>query len=66
MGESLNEFLENKEELSQGKSLSGFVFNHIREDILSGKYKVNEELREIAIGKELGVSRTPEIGRAHV
>ena len=59
MGEILNEFLENKEELSQGKSLSGFVFNHIREDILSGKYKVNEELREIAIGKELGVSRTP-------
>ncbi len=40
-------------------SLTGRVFNRIREDILSGKYKQNEELKETAIGKELGVSRTP-------
>ena len=40
-------------------SLCGRVFYKIREDILNGKYKDNEELKEIAIGKELGVSRTP-------
>lgn len=40
-------------------SLRGMVFSKLREDILSGKYAVNEELKEIAIGEELGVSRTP-------
>lgn len=40
-------------------SLSGRVFHRIREDILSGKYEKGEELKEIAIGNELGVSRTP-------
>lgn len=40
-------------------SLRGRVFNKIREDILSGKYEKNEELKEMAIGAELGVSRTP-------
>ena len=35
------------------------VFEQLREDILNGKYIVNEELKEIPIGKELGVSRTP-------
>lgn len=40
-------------------SLRGRVFHKIREDILSGKYKDNEELKEVAIGEELGVSRTP-------
>lgn len=40
-------------------SLRGRVFNKIREDILSGKYKQNVELKETAIGNELGVSRTP-------
>lgn len=40
-------------------SLRGMVFTKIREDILSGKYTENEELKEITIGKELGVSRTP-------
>lgn len=40
-------------------SLRGRVFNRIREDILSGKYNRNEELKEAAIGNELGVSRTP-------
>lgn len=43
----------------QEHSLGGKVFQRIREDILNGKYKENDELREIAIGKELGVSRTP-------
>lgn len=41
------------------QSLRGKVFQKIREDILSGKYKDGEELREISIGEELGVSRTP-------
>ena len=40
-------------------SLRGGVFQKIREDILSGKYKEHEELKEVAIGEELGVSRTP-------
>ena len=40
-------------------SLRGKVFHKIREDILNGRYKSQEELRESAIGKELGVSRTP-------
>lgn len=35
------------------------VFTRLRDDILSGNYKVNEELKEVAIGKQLGVSRTP-------
>ena len=43
----------------QDHSLSGRVFQKIREDILSGKYKENDELRENTIGRELGVSRTP-------
>ncbi len=40
-------------------SLRGRVFHEIRNNILSGKYKDGEELREVAIGEELGVSRTP-------
>jgi len=48
-----------KEEVSDKYSLRGRVFNKIREDILNGKYQENEELREAAIGEELGVSRTP-------
>lgn len=40
-------------------SLGQKVFQTIREDILSGKYKKEEELKEKAIGEELGVSRTP-------
>lgn len=45
--------------LSDKYSLRGKVFNQIRESILSGKYANGEELREVVIGKELGVSRTP-------
>lgn len=41
------------------KSLRGQVFDKIRSDILNGKYKRGEELVEISIGKELGISRTP-------
>lgn len=40
-------------------SLRGKVFIKLRDDILSGVYKENEELRETTIGEELGVSRTP-------
>ena len=43
----------------QEHSLGGRVFQRIREDILSGKYKEHDELRENTLGKELGVSRTP-------
>lgn len=40
-------------------SLSSRVFHTIRENILSGKYSTDEELKEKTIGEELGVSRTP-------
>ncbi|MDR1800735.1 MAG: GntR family transcriptional regulator [Lachnospiraceae bacterium] len=40
-------------------SLSDRVFEKLRDDILNQVYKENDELREIAIGNELGVSRTP-------
>lgn len=40
-------------------SLRGKVFHRLREDILSGKYARNDELREAAISKAMGVSRTP-------
>lgn len=48
-----------KEEVTDKYSLRGRVFHKLREDILNGKYKENDELREVAIGEELGVSRTP-------
>ena len=48
-----------KQEVTDKYSLRGRVFNRIREDILNGKYKDKEELKEVAIGEELGVSRTP-------
>lgn len=40
-------------------SLRGKVFNKIREDILAGNYQEKDELKEAAISKALGVSRTP-------
>ncbi len=48
-----------KNEVNGKYSLRGRVFQKLREDILSGKYKEHEELKEVAIGEELGVSRTP-------
>ena len=43
----------------QDHSLSSKVFQKLRDNILTGKYAEQEELRENTIGKELGVSRTP-------
>jgi DNA-binding GntR family transcriptional regulator len=48
-----------KKEVTDKYSLRGRVYQRLRDDILSGRLKENEELREIAIGEELGVSRTP-------
>ena len=48
-----------KKEVTDKYSLRGRVFNRLREDILSGRYEEHEELREVAIGEEMGVSRTP-------
>lgn len=50
---------DNKYDANDKYSLRGRVFQKLREDILSGKYKEHEELKEVAIGEELGVSRTP-------
>ncbi|MFI3237925.1 MAG: GntR family transcriptional regulator [Lachnospiraceae bacterium] len=52
----------NREHTNEGSdkfSLRGRVFHQIRDDIISGKYKDHEELKEVSIGEELGVSRTP-------
>jgi len=48
-----------QKEVTDKYSLRGRVFNKIRENILSGEYSQNEELKENTIGLELGVSRTP-------
>lgn len=48
-----------KQEVTDKYSLRGRVFHKLREDILSGKYEDHEELKEVTIGEELGVSRTP-------
>ncbi len=46
-------------EKNESLPLRDRVFNQLREDILNGKFSANEELKEIQIGKMLGVSRTP-------
>ncbi|MBR5248022.1 MAG: GntR family transcriptional regulator [Lachnospiraceae bacterium] len=48
-----------KQEVTDKYSLRGRVFNKLRDDILSGKYEDYEELREVTISEEMGVSRTP-------
>ena len=50
---------DDKQERSDNYSLRGFVYQRLKDDILGGRYKDKEELREIAISEELGVSRTP-------
>lgn len=44
---------------TQKSSLRDQVFQKLRKDILTGRYKRGEELVEGTVGKELGVSRTP-------
>lgn len=46
-------------EVNDKYSLRGRVFHKIREDILKGRYRQNEAMKELQISKELGVSRTP-------
>lgn len=48
-----------QKEFDDKYSLRGRVFNKLREDILGGVYKENDELRESTLANELGVSRTP-------
>lgn len=47
------------EKMSDNRSLSGKVFTKIKNDILEGRYQVGHELREVTLGEEMGVSRTP-------
>lgn len=54
----MNNYNEGKEERDK-YSLRGKVFSKIREDILAGNYAERDELREAAISKAMGVSRTP-------
>ncbi|MEE3392593.1 MAG: GntR family transcriptional regulator [Lachnospiraceae bacterium] len=51
--------IDSERNITDKYSLRGKVFNRIREDILSGNYSNHDELREAAISKKLGVSRTP-------
>ncbi len=53
------ENIDNSQDFADKYSLRGRVFAKLREDILSGKYKDMEELKEVNIGNEMGVSRTP-------
>lgn len=48
-----------KQEVTDKYSLRGRVFHKLRDDILSGRYNEYEELKEMTIGEEMGVSRTP-------
>ena len=48
-----------RKEMNDKYSLRGRVYTSIRNDIINGVYKDHEELREVAIGEQLGVSRTP-------
>lgn len=57
--EESRERVDSQKEAADKYSLRGRVFHKVREDILSGKYADNEELKEATIGAELGVSRTP-------
>ena len=59
MNENKVELYDGKDILPSKSSLSEYVFNHIREAILSCDYKENDLLKENAIANELGVSRTP-------
>ena len=43
----------------QSYSLRRRVFQKMQDDILGGRYQQGEELRELALSKEMGVSRTP-------
>lgn len=45
--------------MSDPNSLRGRVFHKIKTDILEGRYEVGHELREVTLGEEMGVSRTP-------
>lgn len=44
---------------NQGVSLRKRVFHKLRDDILNGRYKEKDELKEITLSEELGSSRTP-------
>lgn len=44
---------------SNNQSLEVQVFSYIEDGILSGKYKSGEQLTELGLTKEIGVSRTP-------
>ena len=44
-----------RRDVSDQYSLRGRVFHKIRDDILNGKYKEGEELKEVSIGHEMGV-----------
>ena len=47
-------------------TMSHQVYQILREDIVSGVYKPNDWLQEKELAAKLEVSRSPEIGRAHV
>ena len=48
-----------KHDTADKYSLRGRVFSKLRADILSGRYAENEELKEMAIGEEMGSAVLP-------
>ena len=58
-GKEKKDVLSQAAETADKYSLRGRVFHRLRDDILNGKYREYEELREAAIAEEMGVSRTP-------
>lgn len=48
-----------RDEVTDKYSLRGRVFHKLREDILRGRYRQNEAIKEMQISRELDVSRTP-------
>jgi len=43
----------------QEQPLGSQIFHRIRDDILSQRYQEGDELKEVSLGNEMGVSRTP-------
>ena len=53
-------------ELQNHRPLREIVYKQLKIQILTGKIAPGTRMMEVELAEDLGVSRTPEIGRAHV
>lgn len=51
--------MENLKTIYQPKSLAKIAYDKLRQSILSGEFKAGELYNEMALAKEMGISRTP-------